>query len=117
GHTRYGVCGESVCANRAVNIFNTLLAQILKGQIESADHVFLHPPRHANPTGFGQPFKTSSDIDAVAENIAVLYNDIAYIDADAEFDPFRDNNTGVAPSHRLLHLGRTAQRVYHAAEL
>src|SRR5205823_838498 len=73
--------------------------------------------RDANPTRFGQPFKTGSDIDAVAENIAVLDNDISDVDADAELDPLRASDAGIPVGHRLLHFRRTAQGVYHAAEL
>src|SRR5205814_2297170 len=116
GHIRDGVCGKR-CANRADNVFNALLAQVIEDQVEPAGHVFLHPRRDANPARFGQSFKTGGDIDAVAENIAVLDNDISDIDADPELDPLRDSDAGIPDGHRLLHLYGAAQRVYDAAKL
>src|SRR5438477_152434 len=79
--------------------------------------VFVHPRRHANPTRFGQPFQTGGDIDAVAEDIAVLDDDISDIDADSELDPLRESDAGIPDGHPLLHLYGAAQRVYDAAKL
>jgi len=117
GPTRDGVCAEGIGVNSAGNVFNALLAHGHRMPDRACRHVFLHPRRDANPTRFGQAFKTGSDIDAVAENIAVLDNDISDIDADPELDPLRDSDAGIPDGHRLLHVGRTAQAVYHAAEL
>jgi len=39
------------------------------------------------------------------------------MDPDAEFDALRGGGFGIAPDHRLLHLGCTAQRVDDAGEL
>ena len=59
-----------------------------------------------------------SDVDAVAHEIAVaLLDDVAEMDADAEFDPPLRRHTGVALDEAGLHLDRAAHRVDHAAEL
>jgi hypothetical protein len=56
------------------------------------------------------------DVDAVTEDVAVLDDDVAEIDADPEPDPAVLGNTGLAIDHRPLHLGGTAHRSNDARE-
>jgi hypothetical protein len=42
--------------------------------------------RDADATWLGQGFKTSRDINAVTEDVAVLEYDVALMDADSQFD-------------------------------
>ena len=44
-------------------------------------------PRDADAAGLGQRLQPGRDIDAVAEEIAALDDDVAEIDADAQADP------------------------------
>jgi hypothetical protein len=104
-------------AHRPRDVLELLLAEIAEGEVELAGHVLLHPRRDADPAWIGQPFEPGRDVHPVTENVAVLDNDITHIEADAEINPFCDSDPGIAPSHCLLHLGRAAQGVYHAAEL
>ena len=46
----------------------------------------MDPRRDADATGFGQSFQAGGDIDAIAEDVAVLDDDIADVEADTEFD-------------------------------
>ena len=63
-------------------------------------------------------FEPRGDIDAVAHQIAVaLLDDVAKMNADAEFDPPFGRHAGVALDDAVLHLDRAADRVDHAAEL
>jgi hypothetical protein len=52
----------------------------------------------------------------VTKDVALLHDDVALMDTDAELDPFGGEGPAIAPDHRLLHLGRAAQRVHHAGE-
>ncbi len=63
-------------------------------------------------------FEPRGDVDAVAHQIAVgLLDDIAQMNADAEFDAALGRQAGVALDQAVLHLDRAAHGVDHAAEL
>ena len=58
-----------------------------------------------------------SEVDTVAEDVVVVENDVAEIDADAEMDASLGSHAGVARGHLALHLDRTTNRVDHARKL
>jgi hypothetical protein len=93
-----------------------LLAEVAEGEVELADGVFLHPRRDADAARLGQRFEACRDIDAVAEDVAILGDYVALVYADAELDADVGCHRGVALAHRRLHFCRTAQRVNRAAE-
>ena len=106
-----------VGADRAGNILQCLVAHIREGEVELARRVLLHPRRDADPTGFGQPFELGGDIDPVAENVAVLGDDIALVDADAEFDAAVCRSLAIPLGQCGLYLAGTAQGIDDADEL
>jgi hypothetical protein len=73
--------------------------------------------RHANAARIGQTFQPSSDVHAVTENVAVLDDDIANIDAHSKFDAAGARQTVVTVGHVVLPFGRAAQTVYYTGEL
>ena len=90
----------------ARNVLELLIAHIIEGEIELTGSILLDTRRDADVTGISQCFKSGGDIDPVAENIAILDNDIADIDAYPELDPLRDSDPGIPDGHRLLHVSR-----------
>src|ERR1051325_5779643 len=90
---------------------------MVEHQIDSTGHILLNSCRDANPARLRQPFKTGGDIDAIAEDIAALHDDIALVNTDTKVDPFRIGDTRVALSQFALHFGRTSQSSNDAAEL
>ena len=68
------------------------------------------------PPGSARP-SSRRDVDAVAEDVAVLDDDVADVDADTELDAMVRRQRGIAFGHRRLHLGRATQRVDNAGEL
>ena len=71
----------------------------------------------ANPARLGQRFEPGCNVDAVAEDVAILDDDVTDIDAHAKFDAALCRCRGVAGDHLPLHLDRTAHRVDDAGEL
>ena len=59
---------------------------------------------------------SGGDVDPVAENIRVLNHDIALVNTDPVFDPFRPGSFRIALSHFVLHFGRAAQGVHDTDE-
>src|SRR6516225_4383399 len=61
--------------------------------------------------------QSSSDVHAIAEDVAILDHDVAHVDANAVRDALVRRHNGVALGHTGLHLGCAAQRIHYAAEL
>ena len=78
----------------------------------------LDPPAHllvgrtgnANPARLGDPFKPRGDIDAVAEDIVAVNQDLAEVDAHAIDDAPVLGDALVALRHLLLHEDRALDR-------
>ena len=68
--------------------------------------------------GRGDPLEASSDVDAVAHQVAVaLLDDVAEMNADAKIDALAGRDARVALDHGLLHFDGAAHGVDHTAEL
>jgi hypothetical protein len=61
--------------------------------------------------------QTGGDVDAVAEDVVVLDDDVSEIDADAEMDPLAVGQLRVAVNHPALHLDSATDRVDDALKL
>jgi hypothetical protein len=96
--------------NRSGNVFEILFADVLKRQVKFANGVFLHACGDADAARLGQAFEPGRDIYPIAENVAVLDNDIALMDADTPSDTaFR--------RHRRLPRSGATERVDDAGKL
>ena len=71
----------------------------------------------ADPARLGQRFEPGCNVDAVAEDVTILDDDVADINAHAKFDAPLCRCYGVAGEHLALHLDGTAHRVDDAGEL
>ena len=74
--------GHAIHAYRPRDILEGLLADVLKTEIELAGDLIVHARRDADATGLGERFEPCRDVDPVAEQVIVLYDDIAEIDPD-----------------------------------
>ena len=67
-----------------------MLAHVLEDEVELAGHILLDPRRDADAAGVGQRFEPGGNVHAIADNVAVVADhDLADVDADPIFDPFR----------------------------
>src|SRR6516225_402695 len=116
---RAGRCAEndSIGAHGSCDVLDLLLAEIVKGEVEAVAHLLVRRGAEADPARLGQRFEPGGDVDAVAENVAILDDDVADIDAHAKFDVPLCRCRGVTGEHLPLHLDRTAHRIDDAGEL
>ncbi len=112
-----GPWSDAVDPHRPRDVFDLLLALVVEGEIELVAHLVAHDPADADPARLGQGFQARGDVDAVAVDVVVVADDVADIDADAEFDALVGRHIGVALRHFALHLDRAAHRVDDAGEL
>ena len=112
-------CGDwpnPIGPHRPRDVLQRLLADILKCEPDPSDSIFLNPLGDADPAGFGDAFQTRSDVDPVPEDVVVVENDIALMDANPELDAPIRRLVWIALGHRGLHFAGAAQRIDDAAE-
>ena len=71
---------------RTSDVLEVLLAQIGELDIDFAADLIIGRSRDADATGFGDACQPCRDIDAVAENVVTLDQDVAEVDPDPEGD-------------------------------
>jgi hypothetical protein len=118
---RRGGVGEgranAVHPYRPGDVLDLLLAQILEGEVELVAHLLVRRAAEADAAGLGQGFQPRREIDPVAEDVAVVEDDVAEVDPDAELDAPGGRDIGVAFGHAVLDFDRAAHRVDDAAKL
>ena len=88
-----------------------------KRDLDLAADLPLRVVGNADAAGLGDAFQPGGDVDAVAENIVVIDDDVADVDADAEFDARVLRHVGVLRGHAALDFDRAAHRIDGAGEL
>src|SRR5258708_9257650 len=77
---------KTIDVDRAGDVLDTLLAHVVNRIRKLVPYLVAHGARDADPAGFGERFQASCDIDAVAEDVVVLSDDVAEVDADTKPD-------------------------------
>src|SRR5437870_6744916 len=72
--------------------------------------------RHADTTRLSKLLQARRYVDTVAEDVPILDDDLADVDADTKVDALFRENTGIALGHATLHVDRAAHRVDHTGE-
>jgi hypothetical protein len=106
-----------VRSRRPVNILDAVLAHIDEADRQLLADLFSHRGADADLARFGERLQPRRYIDAVAEDVAFVVDDVAEIDADAEADAFSLRPISVAVCHSLLKDDGTAQGVNDRGEL
>ena len=70
----------------------------------------------ADAAWLGDSLEAGCDVDAIAENIVVVDDDVPDVNADAKFDPEFRRHGGVLLSHLSLDFHRTARRIDSTGE-
>ena len=90
----------------------------LKRQLDLALQVVVGGPGNKHAAWFGQLLETGGDVHGIAVNFAaLLVDDIAEVDPDAEADAIRCHNVLLPLGHALLEEDGAADRVDDAGEL
>jgi hypothetical protein len=100
-----------------LNIFEELLAQILEDEFGPAHQILSDVRGEANASRLGQAFETRRDIDAVAENVPILRDNLPDIDAYSELQAIIGKQRRIAFADNALDLARAIQRIDGALEI
>src|SRR4051794_28246546 len=95
-------------------VLQRLLTNVLETHVELCRGILLHARRDTHSAGIGYTLKTRGDVDAITEDIAILFHDVAYIDANSEGDASVLRIAGVVAGHICLNLDRASHRVHDA---
>ncbi len=104
-------------AHRLGNILQRLRTHIFQGDTDLAADLALGVIGDADAAGLCDSLKARGDVDAVAENIVVVDNDVADVNADAEFDPDILRHAGVLRGHAPLDFYGAFHGIDRAGEL
>jgi hypothetical protein len=111
GRVREGAFrSHAVCPDGPRDVFERLLAHVFESEVEAARRIFLNARGDTDTARLGEAFEAGRDIDAVSEDVAVLDDDVALVNADAEFDAMLRRHRGIAFGHTSLDLSRATQR-------
>src|SRR3978361_627782 len=98
-------------ADRPRNILQLLFATVLEDDVEAALHILLHPRRHTDAPGIREAFQPGGDVDAITEDVAVVRDDVANVNADAKFYLLRCRNIEIGAGHGELNINGAAHRI------
>jgi hypothetical protein len=97
--------------------FTACSPRVGERQRELVPDLLIGRARDADTAGFAQRFEPRGDIDAVAENIVAVDDDVPDIDSNPEHNLLVVWNRRVALQHRALHFHGERDRIDYAGEL
>jgi hypothetical protein len=103
--------------HRIGNVLEVLWPEVVTCDVDLAPDLPIGVIRNANPAVFGNTLKAGSNVDAIAENVVVIENDVTNVNADAKFDPLILRHGGILLGHAALDFNRTAHRIDGAGKL
>src|SRR5258708_13561452 len=89
-------------SHRFSNILQDLWSHIVERDIDLAADLALYVVGNTDASCLGDPFKASGDIYPVPEDIVVVDDDVAEVNADAEFDSDLLRHIAVLHGHTTL---------------
>ena len=108
---------DLVGPNGSADILDLLVAEVGVANLKPVADLVAHRSGNADPARLSHRLQPRRHIDAVAENVAVLNNHVAKIDADAKEQRPSGRHVAVAPGHPLLKIDGAGERFGHALEL
>ena len=105
---------QSINSHRLRNILQPLLPGVLEGGVDPPLCVFLNASRNADAAGLGYAFQTNCDVHSIAENVTLIDDDVAYIDADTEVNSPVPRYPDVALGHAALDIEGATHGIHGA---
>src|SRR6266576_7122134 len=108
---------DRIDLDRSGDVLQVLTAELSKPELELALDLVERLTGYANAAALSDAFKPGCHIDAVAKYIALILDDVADIDAEAEFDALVRWHGGISLDHGALDFHPTSHGVHRACEL
>src|SRR4029077_5481179 len=94
-----------------------LWPHIFKGAIELPANLALSVVRDADAAGLCNPFKPRRNVNAIAEDVIIVEDDVPDVNANAELDPDIRWHAHVFNGHAALYLHRATRCINGTGEL
>jgi hypothetical protein len=111
GLRRLTIRSQTVYPHRFRNIFELLLAEVIKSELHLATDMIEDGSRYKDATRIGQGLEPGSDVDPITVKIAALDHHVTEIDADAKDDLSVFRQTAVGRRHGVLQLTSAGDRI------
>jgi hypothetical protein len=108
---------DPVDSDRLGDVLDPVLAHRLEGEVELRLDLVPDVAGDADAARLGQPLQAGRDIDTIAQDVAVLDDDVADVDADPERDAPILGHRGLALDNAVLNRDRAFDRIHRAREL
>ena len=105
------------CLHRFGNILELLWPHVVVNEVGLASYLAVSVIGYTDAAHLCDPVKPCGNVDAVAENIVVVDNDIAEMNSYSEFDPLNLRHRYVPVGHYALDFFRAADCVHRAGKL
>ena len=70
--------------DRSSNVLECLCAAVVERGVETVAHILMHAARYANTSRCRDLLQAGSHVDAIAQDVVALDDDVPNVDADAE---------------------------------
>jgi hypothetical protein len=111
-----GFVPNSIHLDRARDVLDALGAEILESKTELVQYLVTDCTADANSARLGQRLQARRDIDAVAEDIVVVDDDVTDVDSDSEFNTLFRCYDRIALGHPPLNVDRTTHGIDYAGK-
>jgi hypothetical protein len=95
--------------HRSRDVLQRDLALVVETHIDPVTDLIVNSTRDRNASRHSDAFEPRCNIDAIAENIVVIDDDVSQMDADAELDPLGLGYLRVLVSHAALKFDRASR--------
>ena len=75
-----------------------MFAHVVEGEVELVADFVAHHPADADAARLGQTLEAGGEVDPVTEDVAVVNNDVALVDAETELYALISRNTALRPA-------------------
>src|SRR4249920_1541868 len=104
------LCRQTKDTNGTGDVFDRVLAKIGEGQPQLIANLFVGGPRNTYAAGLAKRLEASSDIDAIAEDVVTVNNNIADVHSDAKDNLFGCGHRSIPCQHALLDRHRASRK-------
>ena len=111
------ILDDGISTYRTGDVLEGLLANVIELDRDLAENLIVGGRRDADAARFGDPLKSGRDVDAIAENVIALDQDVAEVDPDPEQHPAINEHPFVPLVHHRLHGHRAFDRIDHRGKL
>jgi hypothetical protein len=108
---------DFVGVDRPLDVLEALFAGIVYAELHLPWELFVNSSGHEHAAGLRNLLQPRGDVDAVADQVVAIDNDIAEMDADAKNDGFLGGSVELRPFELLLDRRSTIHRLDYRREL